>query len=372
MRTEPTTRRGFVLATSLLVMTLLTVMLAAAFIMISAEYRTTNGAYSTTRSLAIAQAGLQRYFAEGHFLGGGSDSLNYTFSGGYARVVARRLRDTTATRRALWAVVSTGVDSTRSMGQQGQGQRVVAQLARLDPGTLPARSAMTAANGVIIEGPFGPGSQSPISGRNTGFTPSTYNPYCRAPSSPAGAADTFGLTAPAGQIVAGGGDTAVAGEGANHTSLLASPAAVIDSTRIAWSRLLNGEFTPDYISQFPPAGNNTYRSHYFPGDVTIPAGSRRGLLVATGDVTLSSGTHWDGVIVAGGRLDALGNSSYIVHGMVITGLNISLGQNVPANRVKRGWSRTIQWDWCYTRSATNSIASLVPVRGSFVDSWATY
>ena len=356
------------LATSLLVMTLLTVMLTAAFIMISAEYRTTNGAYATSRSLSLAQAGLQRYFSEGHFLVSGYDSLNYAFSGGYARVVARRLRDSTLARRALFVVVSTGLDSTRTMVRQGQSRRVVAQLARLDPGTLPAGAAMVAANGVQMTA----SGANPISGINTGFSPSTYNPSCTAPSSPAGADDTFGLTVPAvGGYSSPPPSGPPAGEGLNGMNTLASDLAVIDSTRIAWARLLNGEFTPDYISQLPAAGNNTYRSHYFPGNVTIPTGSRRGLLVAAGDVTLASGAHWDGIIVAGGRLVAQ-VTSYTVHGMVITGLNISLGQNVAQNIVRRGPSGIIRWDWCYARSATNSLGFLVPVRGSFVDSWATY
>ncbi len=86
-------RRGFILATTLLVMTLLTVMLVATFVLISAEFRTTNGSYSTSRSLDLAEAGLQSYFAFAHTLTTGSDSTNYTFPGGYASVVAKRLRD---------------------------------------------------------------------------------------------------------------------------------------------------------------------------------------------------------------------------------------------------------------------------------------
>ena len=48
--------RGFVLATTLLVTTLLTVMLAASFLLVSAEQRTTDNSFGTARALALAQA----------------------------------------------------------------------------------------------------------------------------------------------------------------------------------------------------------------------------------------------------------------------------------------------------------------------------
>ena len=342
------------LVTTLLVMTLLTVLLTAAFVMISAESRTTGSAYETSRSLNLAQAGLQAYFASSHNLTSGQDSTNYTFPGGYAHAVARRLRDSTATERALWIVYSTGLDTTRSL-TAGGAQRVVAQLAYHDRGTLPSRAAMVAANDVNMTA----NGTNPISGVNAGVSITG----CTIPA----AADTAGLTTPSGAY---GGSPGVSPS--NGIEYLASPTAVIDSTHIDWARLLGGEFTPDYVGTFPAAGNSTYQTHYFTTDVTIPSGQRRGVLVTTGDVTLVSGSHWDGIIVAGGRLDGNVNSNFVLHGMVITGLNISQGQNVTANQVRRGTGRAIQWDWCYARSAINSLGFLTPIRGTYTDTWDTY
>jgi len=357
VRASPASYRGFVLVTTLLVMTLLTILLTAAFVMISAEFRTTGSAYETGRSLNLAQAGLQSYFALAHDLSSGRDSTNYTFPGGYARVVAQRLRDSTAAVRPLWIVYSTGVDTTRSLITAGGVQRFVGQLAYHTRGTLPSRAAMVAANGVQMLAI--PTSPNPITGVNLGFTLSG----CTIPA----ADDTTGLTTPGGAYNGSGGASVV-----NGIEYLANATAVIDSTRIDWSRLLGGEFTPDYVGTFPAAGNSTYQTHYFTADVTIPTGQRRGLLVTTGDVTLVSGSHWDGVIVAGGKLDANVNANYSVHGMVITGLNISQGQSVLPNQVRRGTGRTIQWDWCYARSAINSLGFLTPIRGTYTDTWDTY
>jgi hypothetical protein len=119
-------------------------------------------------------------------------------------------------------------------------------------------------------------------------------------------------------------------------------------------------------------------SHFFEGDLTLPSGTRRGMLVVTGDLTLSSGTHWDGIIVVGGRLDAnpLGSSpNFVLHGMVITGLGLSQGENPGDNVVRRtggGGTRVIRWDWCYVQAAAAAFSALVPYRNIWIDTWSTY
>jgi len=378
--------RGFILPTTMLVVVLLTVMLSAAFMMISAEYRTTDNAFASSRSLAIAQAGLETFFADTVGVVGKTQvTVTYPFIGGYARVTARQLRDSIVdVAPALWIVQATGYDTVRAAAGQPNGKRAVAQFAELRPGSLPSRAAMVAANGVKMSASDGtPPAANPISGVSTRFSATTYNPSCTVP--PAQPAlpvsgtvysDTFGLAVPTGGYSGTGGNFP-GGRGVNGTNTLATSGAVNDSTNIAWSRLLAGEFTPDYVNQLPPAGNNTYLSYYYDGnvnhgDVTIPSGSRRGLLVAKGDVTLGSGAHWDGIIVAGGKLDGNGNFSYTVHGMVITGLNMTLGQNPGDNQIKRGSGRVIQWDFCYAHSAFNALSHLVPIRNAWVDTWSTY
>ena len=358
----PRTDRGFILATTLLVMTMLTVMLTAAFVMISAEYRSTNGSYAMARALNFAQAGLQQYFSEAHTFSTGatSDSLNYTYSGGYARVVARRLRDSISGERQVWIVYATGLDTTRTLTTSGSGSRVVAQLAQLYAGSIPARAAMTAANGVIMQGS---GAQ-PINGNNFGQTWSG----CTIPTSPAD--DTTGLTAP---VVGGYGGSS--GSAPSSIEYLLTDAAVIDSTHINWEALLAGQFTPDVVGSLPAnctGSSCTFKSYYFDGNVTVTSGSKRGLLVATGNVALDASAHWDGIIVAGGRLDTPNSGNYTVHGMVIAGRKIGVGDNVVANSIRGGSSGVIRWDYCYATKAMGSLSYLVPITGTYTDSWKTY
>jgi len=370
MRTSSGKRRGgFILPTTLLVVTVLTVMLAAGFILVSAEYRVTDNSFASSRALAVAQAGLESFFADtASVVGRTQVTVTYTSSRGYARITASQLRDSiSGLARALWVVQATGYDTVRASAGQPNGQRAVAQFAELQSGMLPSRAAMVAANGVQMLG--NSSDPNPISGVSTRFSATTYNPACTVPSVPA--SDTFGLSMPAGGYTGTG--SFPDGEGAGGMDALATAAAVNDSTRILWSQLLNGQFTPDYVGRLPPVGNNTYLSYYYSGNVLIsPSGSRRGLLVATGDVTLGSGSHWDGIIVAGGRLLADGDFGFIVHGMVITGLNMTLGVNPGSNLVKRGSARVIRWDWCYARSAFNALSHLIPIKNAWVDNWSTY
>jgi Tfp pilus assembly protein PilX len=357
-------RRGFVLPTSMLVVTLLTVMLAAAFILVSADYRTTDNAFASSRALAIAQAGIEDYFAASHdLLSAASDSTNYAYGNGFAVVVARKLRDSVSTvAPALWVVRSTGFDTVRALGGQPNGRRTVAQFATFQGGVLPALAAMVSANGVTMT--MTASGPNPITGVNTYFPSSAYDPPCTPPA----ASDTIGLVAAAGAYNGSGGVDPV-----NGVLFLASQAAVIDATHIDWPKLLAGHFTPDYVSTMPPAGNSTYFTYFYPGDVTIPAGQRRGLLVATGNVTLAPDAHWDGVIIAGGRLDGNTTGNYWIHGTVITGLN---GGGVN-NMVRRVYplgsaTRVIQWDYCYVHSTILTRANLLPTENAWVDTWSTY
>ncbi len=354
-----TERRGFILATTLLVMTVLTVMLAAAFVMISAEFRTTNGSFGSTRALNLAQAGIATYFAQSHNLTTGYDSTIYSFSKGYARVVARKLRDSTTTSKAVWVVYATGVDTTNSTNRGSTGaQRVIARLAKLDPGNLPARAAFVAANGVTMQG----GGGNPISGQDFGFVTPNCNTAARH--------DTTGLTTNTTGYNNGAGALPTRG-----VEYLPTDNTVTDSTYIDWAKLIAGQFTPDYVNQLPPAGNATYYTYYWPdstGTVNIPSGTYRGFLVTLGDVTLQANAHWDGIILAGGQLNAGGNVTYTVHGMVITGMNIARGHNVPPNPVRRGGSRVIRWDYCYATSSISSLGFLQPVISSTTDSWKTW
>lgn len=373
--TERRGRRGFVLPTTLLVVTLLTVMLAASFILVSADYRTTLNVFASARALALAQAGMQTYFSVPHVFTGTDDSARYTFNGGYVRVRAQRLRESdppNAHPIALWVVRAIGYDTLRALSGQPNGQRAVAQFATLTTVSLPARAAMVAPNGVQILGAGLP--QTAMSGTDLG-------PQCGC----GGGAGSNALSVTSGQLSPN--------TPPSPTEVIATRSAALDSTHVDWVSLLQGNFTPDSLlpvgsaAGWPAGGSCTYLTWYVPGDAIIPAipggpygNGIRGLLVVKGNVTVSDGAHWDGVIVAGGRLRAAsGTANYLIHGMVVTGLNQlasgadpGLDSVVTQPALAGGYAAHIQWTWCYTMGAIGSLSYLVPVRNAWVDIWSTY
>lgn len=447
--TDAPARSGFILPTTLLVMTLLTVMLTAAFILASAEFRASDNTLANSRALALAQAGLENYFSQQRNLDTSStyDSLRITFSNGYADVVGRRVRAITGSRLPLWLVRAIGASTDPRQPGQAQGQRAVAQLAELNNGLIPARAALTAVNGIQMVA--GGSTTNPINGHNFGFSMTG----CTIPGG--SAADTAAYTigsntmisfttvtanaggsygrssgfsyntyfAPGEEVVANGftnasnnGYSTVTGATGNTLTVTKAPNTVAeaagtrtislasgnyltsaiggptpsgtqqalpsissayDSTHVDWQRVLNGDFSPDYVNTWPAVctGTCTYNSYYWTGNVTVPTGQRRALLIATGDVTLSAGTHWDGIIIAGGALKAVPGAanSYIIHGMAITGLNCGVG-SCPATQdsIQRGSSNDIQWDWCYTHAAIGGLNGLVPLKNTWVDTWSLY
>ena len=367
--------RGFVLATTLLMTTLLTVMLAASFLLVSAEQRTTDNSFGTARSLALAQAGLQNYFSLNRALPDTTtyDSIHVVLANGYADVVASRVRPrggTSGSSLGLFVVRSTAVATNPVMAGQVQGSRTIAQFAQLNPSNLPARAALVALNGVQINGVTG---AHPVSGHDLGSIAPCVSPG-------GAAADTFGISYPSGGYTY----TVVSPTPVGYPQGLENPYAnwrpLYDSTHVDWVSLISGNFIPDYTipvgvlttPPWPVILGNTYDVYYVPGDVTIPTGQRRGVLVAKGNVTVVSGTHWDGIILAGGFFrPSPVDAGYYIHGMIVTGLNLALGQAVVPDTLLRG-SLDVQWTWCYTQSSINSLSSLVPIRNGWADTWSTY
>ncbi len=348
-------RRGFILPTTLLVLTLLTVMLTAAFILVSAEFRMTDNTFAAARALARAQAGLQQYFAATPAVTPAStyDSTRYTLGGGYVDVVATRIAPASGTTLSQWLVRATGYSTEGALSGSPQATRTVAQVARLNPGLLYLRAALVSANPVQITGIAG--LPNPIDGRNTA---------CGV------GGDTVGLTYPTG----GYSEPAIGANPSGSPSMQAfAEAAVLDSTRINWPALLAGDFSPDYnvtggTWPAPPGG---YPVYYAAGNITV-SGTRYGLLVATGDVTINFGATWYGVIIAGGRL--IGPSFFRVRGSVITGLNnaVSPGSVGASTLPRQLFGTGIEYSRCEVNSTMATLGSMTPLRNGWIGGWGAW
>ena len=58
------------------------------------------------------------------------------------------------------------------------------------------------------------------------------------------------------------------------------------------------------------------------GDIDVP-GDGKGILIVTGNMTISGSKRWDGLVLVGGTLTSNGNNT--IQGAIVTGLNIKVG-----------------------------------------------
>jgi Tfp pilus assembly protein PilX len=335
-------RRGFVLPTTLMVMTLLTVMLTAAFIMISAEFRTSDNSLAMSRANALAQAGLQDYLSRNRGLGVSSswDSLRITYSAGYVDVVGTRLVAAVGSRPALWVVRSTATLTANALTGTTTATSTVAQLTENSAGTLPVKGAFAAGNRVNFTG----GGSAPISG----------NDGCNATP------DTVEVMAAAIDMI---------NTPPGLTTRNFARAAVLDSMHVDWASLLAGNFAADYTVPAWPASWTGWPTYYSPGDLTF-SGARNGILVVRGNLTIANGALWAGVVIVGGRLVAPASSSPTIYGSAMTGLNnlITPG-SVTDDTIPRGGT-AISWNSCAVALAVAGMVGMTPVRHAFIDTWA--
>ena len=360
-------RRGFVLPTTLMVMTLLTVLLSAAFVLISAEFRATDNTLASQRALAIAQGGIQNYLSRNNNLSGTYDSVaSIPFSGGYATVAASRLIPGSTGKASVWVVRSYGYATDNRLTGTVAARRVVAALASLNPGVLYTRAALVSMNQVMVQGS---GAMNLISG--------TDEPACAAPR------DTFGLSVAAGDYVESPPGAAPSG-GINY---VASRSALYDSTHVDWAALLSGDFTPDYdvTSGSWPAAPSGWPVYYSSGDayLTNALGVRSGVLVVRGNVRFGFFSHFKGVIIAGGTVTndifvAPFGVWFAMEGSIISGLNNAITANsVGTSYLNRPIFTLspfdgIRWASCYAASSAAAMGFLSPIPNTWTDNWSLY
>ncbi len=334
-----------------MVMTLLTVMLSAAFVMVSAEVRASDNALSQSRASSLAQAGMQDYLSRNRTISSSAtyDSLRITYTAGYVDVVATRLVPVNGSRQATWLLRSTASITGSLLSGQVQAQRTAAELTTFNPGVLPVKAAFVAGNPIVF----------------TGLTNSMFAPINGIDA--CGAVDTAGLLATATDISGPGGTAGI-------TVRSMSQAAILDSTHVDWTSLIAGNFTPDYnVPPFPSSAvMASYPILYSSGSLYLTT-SGSGILVVKGDLSVAVGVTWNGIILVGGRFTGPLLSFLTIRGSVVTGLNnITAPNTVGPDSISRGIPGAFQWSSCEANSAAASQGAMSPLRHTFIDTWATY
>jgi hypothetical protein len=355
-------RRGFAIPMAVLVIAVLTIMVAGGFSLVSAERRSVADQKSQISAFRIAEQGLELYLVRRDSLLAGTpgytrvpsakDSVRITMSGGYADVSLTRLRAPRGSQSGLYVIRSKGTETVGAYSGTPQGVRTVAQYVLWEPAPMQVLAGWTALSGLQKNG-------------NAGTL---------------GGADACGDSA----SVAGVDVPVNPGYSGKTTAASGSPpidSITPDSVHIDWAGIVNGNAITPTITipggSWPTAALQAAyadtASTYYPiirinqADFTLPS-EGKGMIIATGNVTISGSVGWKGVLLVGGDITSNGNNG--IQGATVSGLNVKLGTYVPSSTANG--TKTYQYNSCEVAKATTTNGALVTLRNTWVDNWVEY
>jgi hypothetical protein len=147
-----------------------------------------------------------------------------------------------------------------------------------------------------------------------------------------------------------------------------------DSVEIDWNGIVNQGLIAATITipgqAWPTAA--LADTSYYPiirvnGDFTVPSDGQ-GMLIVTGNLTISGSTKWKGVLLVGGDITSNGNNG--VEGATVSGLNVKLGTYVPSSTANG--TKSYNYNSCAVARATTLMGALVTLRNTWVDNWVEY
>jgi hypothetical protein len=354
-----TERRGFAIPIAILVIAVLTIMVAGGFSLVSAERRSVADQKSQISAFRIAEQGLElflvrrdslmtaTYGAAGYShvpLGNATDSLRIPLTGGYADVKLTRLRAPKGSQSGLYVVRSKGVETVGAYAGTPQAVRTVAQYVLWEPAPMQVLAGWTALSGLQKNGGSGTLGGIDLCGDSAAVAGVV------VPVNPGYTGKTVAVGDPPVDSVAP------------------------DSVAIDWNGIVNlGSITPTITipgGSWPTAALQD--TSYYPiirinGDYTLPS-SGQGMLIVTGNLTISGSTTWKGVLLVGGDITSNGNNG--IQGATVSGLNVKLGTYVPSSTANG--TKQYNYNSCEVAKATTTMGALVTLRNTWVDNWVEY
>jgi Tfp pilus assembly protein PilX len=375
-------RRGFALPMAILVLALMTAGVVAAYSSTTAETVTNNAMRSQDRAYQLAEAGLQQFMVRRGTSGfcsncvsdpamADSEWTRVSLTGGYADVVAMRVRPAVGSSPAIFFIRSTGTDTSVKLGGAGSNvnaQRTIGEYATFATAGLKAIAAVTSLNGFTETVT---GSAAPIVGAD------------QCPSGSGGTGGTLaGLVIPPGGQYTGTGGVPSGSPGRDSTM-------TIDSLKkrvgIDWNAIVNNDAIPADITipggSYPGTFTFMLNPSYYPvirvktNNYSIP-NPGRGILIADSNLVIPSNETWDGIILVGGRLTASGSGTN--QGVALTGLNYLLpGAVNPASGVtsdndQMANSKRFYYNSCYASNAADKLKVYFGWSNSWTDNVAVW
>ncbi len=349
-------RRGFAIPVALLIIAALTVMVAGGFSLVSAERRSVADQKSQVTAFRIAEQGLELFLVRRdslmaghpgftHMPGSTPDTAVIPMTGGTATVTLTRLRPVNGSQSGLFVVRSKGVETQGAYAGTPQGVRTVAQYVLWQPASMQVLAGWTALSGLQKNGAAGT-----IGGID----------LCADSNAIAGVVVPIN-PGYSGKVV----------EVGNPPIDSVAP----DSVAIDWNAIVNQNAIAATITipggSFPTAAMFADTTYYpiirINGDFTLPT-SGQGMIIVTGNLTISGSTSWKGVLLVGGDITSNGNNG--IQGATVSGLNVKLGTYVPVSTANG--TKQYNYNSCEVAKSTMSSGALVTMRNTWVDNWVEY
>jgi hypothetical protein len=354
-------RRGATLPLSILLIAILGVAVAVSASRSSSERRITSDEQAQLDAFAVAQSGLEQWFSTASGMPADSAEVSVTgLAGGSAQISIRKLRDSSGTIPATFVIMSRGTNSTatRYGANVPTAERIVAQYAIWQPASFDIDAAFTSLSGLDKNG--NSGALSGIDG-------------CAGSGQP----NIPGVAVPTGTY---SGQTGPIDGNPDNTPKYLGTSGINgqakDSVHVDWANIKTGvAIPPDYTiptNSWPSAAQFlNWPVVYTNGDLSLSGGSTdgKGILIVTGNLTVSGSYKWDGIVLVGGTITSNGNNT--IQGAIITGLNVKTGTAVPQEAVGNG-NKTFQYNSCNIASALNHVGSLQRLRNGWTDTWSSY
>lgn len=350
-------REGFAIPMAILLIGVITAGVVGAFARVESENAVVNNVDAQAVAYAHAESGIGEYLSERNF----PSDMDYTFPGGGAEVRTELLRADDGVNGALYMVHSTGI------ALQGAAlppaQHSVVQFAWLVPYNLEVPAGWTSLSGIDKQG---------TDGEMSGFDECGLKPT------------KAGVAVPDDGYNFSGAQHMNPAIGDPPVDEMGTQDEMKDLIDIDWQGFINedvinfdmhvggsGDDTwpaPEYFSDNPNRWPVIYIDNK-DGMFDPSSMNGRGILIIRGDLKLTGGDEWDGIVLVGGRIED--NGAGALSGAVISGLNVKLDEPVDKSSRANG-TKTYRYNSCWVSSALNGAATLTAMRNTWFDGWAAY
>jgi hypothetical protein len=362
-------RQGFALPLALLVITVVAASLAAGFASTASEFTANSAERSQHRAYQLAETGLEQFLVLrgtsnwcqhcADPITADSEWTRVTLPGGYADVVAVKVRPMIGNQNAIFFIRSKGVDTSVKLSGAlaSAAERTVGEYASWNTMTIDVKAAWVSLSGLnkngtgVISGVDDCGQQPAVAGVmvDKGDLHVQGNSFHPAGSPPVDTSNTF-------------------------VQLKAK-------VNIDWAAVMSNAIAADITipgQTFPRGSDFDADPNYWPvirihtNNFTLP-NHGRGMIIADSNFTISGSNMWDGIVLVGGQLTSNGNNT--TAGATLSGLNFLIGGTPSTSSVDdsdANGQKTYVYNSCNVANAASRLRRYVALPNTWVDDVAAW